>query len=365
MASEAIGRGRSADHPQEIPAPGWRDIAWRIWHEFNDDRVLLVAAGATFYVLLSFIPALAALVALYGLVFDPPSVMEQLDAVAGWVPGEVRTTIQEQLIRLTSQPNENLGLAFAGTLALSLWSASGATKAIIDGLNIVNGETEKRSFVGLNATALAFTLAGIIGAIAVVGTTIALPVAISFIWPSESMPLAQFIPPLILGAAIFGALVALYRWAPSRNDAKFRWLVPGAVVAIVLLALVTALFSWYARNFAAYSAYGSIGSAIAFMTWVWITLIVLLLGGEINAEMEHQTARDSTVGPPNPMGLRGAVMADTIGVTADEIGSDAPRQPLSHKDTADLSSNDSGVNPNAGRIVVALLIGAALFSVLR
>jgi len=136
---------------------------------------------------------------------------------------------------------------------------------------------------------------------------------------------------------MFAGLAALYRWGPSRHAAQWRWITPGAIVAIVVIAAATALFSWYAASIGSYNAtYGSLGAIFGFMTWLWIASIIVIAGAELNSEIEHQTRRDTTTGRPLPMGERGAEMADTVGrpygghaaQASDRPKPDQPQEPL-------------------------------------
>jgi membrane protein len=335
--------GRLAGSPGELPGAAWRDIGLRVWKGFSDDRLLLVGAGAAFYILLALVPALASFVAIYGLLFDRASVVEQVSALSSMLAPEVRTILVDQLQRLTSEPAGSLGAAFAVSLAVSLWSASAGTKAVMDGLNIVYAEDEKRGFLRYNATALAMTLAGLVGAILTLGVTLLLPVVLAYVWP-DSGGLVQLASYAVLLALVWLALIALYRWGPSRVAADWRWLAPGTLLAVVMLVVFSVLFSWFARTFATYSGYGSLGAIIAFMTWVWLCMVIVLLGAEVNAEMEHQTGRDSTVGPGKPRGARGAAMADSIGAPAGSEAIDSPGGGL--RSTRDAHRPD-GFRPTA------------------
>ncbi len=301
----------TAEAPTELSRRDWRQIAKRVWHEFSEDRLTMVGAGTAFYVLLAFVPAMGSFVAVYGLVFDASSVVEQVSRFSQVLAPEVRTIIENQLTRLASENTGTLGFAFAISLALSLWSASAGTKAIMDGLNIVYDEREDRGFIEFYATALALTLGGLLGFVAIIATTIALPVVLEYVLPGVAGGLIRFIGYVVLLGFIWLGLMALYRWGPSRDSAEWRWLAPGTIFAVVALAVFAVLFSWFARSFAGYSSYGSLGAVIAFMTWTWISVIIVLLGAEIDAEMEHQTTYDTTVGPEEPRGVREAEMADT------------------------------------------------------
>ncbi|MBB3017264.1 membrane protein [Microvirga lupini] len=315
-AANEKGRGRSADTPTEIPSKGWKDILWRTYEEFGKDRVMSVAAGVTYYALLAIFPAIAALVSLYGLFADPVSLQDNLNTLSGVLPGGALDIIREQVTRIASQGGGALGLSFIIGLVISLWSANAGMKAVFDALNIVYDEEEKRSFIKLNAMSLSFTLGAIVFIILSVTGIIVLPIVLDFIGLGSSLEwllsLARW--PILLLVVVFG-LSLIYRYGPSRDKAEWKWVTPGGIIAAVLWLAVSMLFSWYVANFGSYNeTYGSLGAVIGFMTWIWISSVVVLLGAEINAEMEHQTAKDTTEGTHQPMGVRGAQMADTIGV---------------------------------------------------
>jgi membrane protein len=310
-----MDRGRAADSPAQIPGPGWRDIAWRVWHRFSDEHVMLAAAGVAFFIILAFVPTLAALVAIYGLVFDPSEVLAQIDGIAYLLPADFIALLRDQLMRLTSSPEKQLGIAAAVAFALALFSASSATKGIVEGLNLVYAEREKRSWLMLTLLAIVLTVAGILCVIAFLAGSVLLPKLLETAGVgSTALPLVASYA--FLAVFISVVLAAIYRWAPSRSEAKFVWLAPGSLFAVVMLLAFSAAFSWFVRTFGTYSAYGSLSVVIATMTWLWISMVIILLGAQINAEAEHQTAKDSTTGAPLPMGTRGAVMADTLGPTA-------------------------------------------------
>lgn len=316
LATEGTDRGREAETPSEIPARGWKDILLRVYGNISEHRILALAAGMTYYSLLAIFPALAALVAIYGLFSDPGSIAKHLDQVSGFIPGGAIDVARDQLTRVASKGNQTLGLTFAIGLAVSLWSANAAMKSLFDTLNIVYGEKEKRGFVKLNAASLSFTLAGIVFVLVALGAVVVLPVVLNFVGLSNAadllIRLARW-PAMFVAVAL--GLALIYRFGPSREAPRWRWITWGSVVATVLWLGASALFSWYAANFGKFNeTYGSLGAAIGFMTWLWISAIVILLGAELDAEMEHQTARDTTTGSERPMGARGARMADTVGV---------------------------------------------------
>jgi membrane protein len=315
-AAQERGRGRHADTPTQIPATGWKDVLWRTYEEVGKDRVMAVAAGVTYYALLAVFPAIAALVSIYGLFADPATIEEHLNTLSGVLPGGALDIIREQVTRIASQGGGALGFGFVFGLLISLWSANAGMKAVFDALNIVYDEEEKRSFVRLNVQSLSFTLAAIAFVLLALAGIVVLPIVLDFIGLGGRtewlLSLARW-PVLLLGV-VFG-LALLYRYGPSRDRAEWKWVTPGGLVAAVLWLAGSVLFSWYVANFGSYNeTYGSLGAVIGFMTWIWLSTVVVLLGAEINAEVEHQTTKDTTKGPGRPLGARGAQMADTVGV---------------------------------------------------
>jgi membrane protein len=316
---EDDGRGRRAATPSDIPAKGWKDIAWRVYHNIPKHRVIAIAAGVTFFVLLAIFPAIAAMVAIYGLFADPSTVGQHLNDLSSVLPGGATEVIGDQLNTLTSQPQSKLGFALVFGLAVSLWSANAGMKALFDALNVVYGEEEKRSFLKLNAVSLAFTLGALLFLVFALAAIAVLPVAMSYLGLSGAIELLIGIgkwPILLTGVAVAFALI--YRYGPSRQKPQWRWVTWGSAGAAIAWLVMSILFSWYAGHFGSYNkTYGSLGAAIGFMTWIWLSAVVVLLGAEFDAEMEHQTAHDTTEGPPKPLGRRGAQVADTVGRASD------------------------------------------------
>jgi membrane protein len=315
-------RGRSAAAPQQVPPKGWKDILWRTWREISNDRVTLIAAGATYFLLLSIFPTLTAFVSIYGLFADPRTVTEHVAIVSSLVPAGGIEIIREQLTRLTEQGSATLGVALFVSLAVALWSSSAGVKAMFEAMNVAYDEHERRGFFKLNLLALLFTLGGIVLAIAMVGVVIVLPMVLGFLGISGGVEwLVQAIGYLLVVVMLFVGLAALYRFGPDRQQAKWRWLTPGAGLAVVAVLAASLLFSWYSANFANFDrTYGSLGALIGFLIWIWISVTVVLVGAELNSELEHQTAEDTTVGADQPMGMRNATMADTLGRSLREGG---------------------------------------------
>lgn len=314
IAAEEPGRGRLAGRPLQIPSHGWKDVVWRTVTEVSRDQLPRVAAGVTFYALLAIVPALAVFVSLYGLFADITQVQTQLDQLARVVPADVVNILGEQMRRLAVERSANLSLAFAFSLLVSVWTTSNAVRALVQGVNVAYDEIERRNIVQLMAVTYAATFGALVFLIAVSGLLVAVPIAMSLLGLEA---LARNWEPvrwsILLALAAF-AFTLLYRYGPCRAKARWRWVIPGGVFASVAWLGGSYGFSWFVANVARYDAtYGSLGTVIGFMMWIWVSVLIILIGAELNAEIEHQTALDSTIGPEAPLGQRGATMADTIG----------------------------------------------------
>ncbi|WP_426218625.1 YihY/virulence factor BrkB family protein [Methylobacterium sp. NFXW15] len=317
IAATQPERGRHAETPADIPAAGWRDIAIRVYLEFIKDRVLAVAAGVTFYSLLALFPGIIALVTLYGLFADANVINDHLAQLHAVLPTGAVEIIGDQVKRIAAKPSGTLSLTFFTGLLVSIWSANAAMKAMFDALNVVYEEEEKRNFFMLNLRSLTFTVGGLFFIVLALNAIVVVPVVLNFLGlGSEAWLIAALRWPAML-VVILGALSVLYRFGPSREHARWRWVGVGSLIAGLLWLIASLLFSWYVSNFGTYNeTYGSLGAVIGFMTWIWISSTIVLLGGEINAEIEHQTGRDTTTGKPLPLGARQARMADTVGAAA-------------------------------------------------
>jgi membrane protein len=313
------GRGREAVTPWQIPRRGWTDILWRTYAQLNEDRLLAVAAGVVFYGLLALFPAITAFVSFYGLFASGATINQHLSTLAGVVPQGAFGIIEEQIARIVSKGDVKLSFGFVLGLGLALWSANAGMKAIMDALNVVYDEKEKRSFVMLNVISLCFTLGAIAAMLLAVAAVVVLPLVLARFglgtWSETLLALLRW--PALLVLVLIG-LSILYRFGVSRREPKWRWVTAGGLFAAVAWLAGSALFSWYLGRFAPYDeTYGSLGAAIGLMMWMWLSVIVILFGAELNSEIEHQTARDSTVGAEKPLGARGAAMADTVGAAVD------------------------------------------------
>ena len=312
------GRGRHATSPWQIPWAGWKDILWRTYGQIGDDRLLAVAAGVVFYGLLAIFPAVTAFVSLYGLFAKASTISDHLTLAAGVIPSGGVEIIQEQINRITAKGDARLSLAFAFSLGLALWSANAGMKAVIDALNVTYNEKEKRGFIKLNLISLALTGGAILSLLVALGSIVVLPLVLSSFglggWTETLLRILRW--PVLICLVVFG-LAILYQFGPSRESPRWEWLSVGSVTAAIAWLVGSALLSWYLANFANYDAtYGSLGAAIGMMIWMWMSSIVILVGAELNSEIEHQTAQDSTTGHEKPLGQRGAAMADTVGEEA-------------------------------------------------
>jgi membrane protein len=314
LIDEEEDRGRSATAPSEIPARGWKDILMRVYKNVSRHRVMALAAGMTYYSILAIFPAIGAIVALYGLFSDPSTIATHLDQLGGFLPGGAIDVARDQLSRVSSKGSQSLGWTFLIGLAISLWSANAAMKSLFDTLNIVYGEQEKREFLKLNAVSLGFTAGGIFFVLAALGSIVVIPVLLNYVGLSRAGDLLLRIGrwPMMYLVITF-ALAVVYRYGASREKPQWRWITWGSAIAALLWLCASGLFAFYASNFGKFNeTYGSLGAIIGFMTWLWVSAIVILLGAEIDAEMEHQTAR-TTETVPKPMGARGARVGDTLG----------------------------------------------------
>lgn len=299
--------GRSpAATPGDISAPGWRAVIARAWREFNTDHIPAVAGGATFFALLALFPALGVFVSVYGLFGDVEAARQHVLELNGVLPEGAIYVLSEQMMRLAATPHSNLGIAFVTGLLLSLWSSNAGMKALIAGLNVAYEETERRKFLQLNAISLTFT----VGAVMLALVAAALPELLARAGLQDSLIVRILQWPVLL--VVVGALLSvLYRYAPSRAHARWRWITPGGAFASLAWVAMSVLFTLYVANFGHYDkTYGSLGAVVGFMTWIWLSLTVVLLGAELNSELEQQTSADTTTGPPRPPGERGAAVAD-------------------------------------------------------
>ena len=294
---------------------GWKDVLLRFGRNVADNRLSSLAGAVAFFTLLSLVPALSLLVTLYRYFTDPATIAEQLDAITTVFPQAARELIHEQAMRLASQTAVSLSLTFLVSLLVAVWSANAAVKAVFDALNIIYREEEKRSFLKLNVISLLTTLSGVVlltAALIVIAVVPVITALFPFAYELERLLRLVRWPLFFVVATL--SIACLYWIGPSREPARFAWVIPGAVAAALLWAAASFAFSWYVGTLGNYTAaYGSLATIVVFMTWLWLSATIVLAGAELNAELEHQTAHDTTTGKPKPLGSRGATMADRVG----------------------------------------------------
>lgn len=314
------GRGRHARKPSEVPAAGWLDILTRTKQQIAEDNLSIVAAGVAFYAFVAIVPALAVVIALYGWFADPTQIHAHITALARFLPADVLPLLTEQMARITSD-NTSAGISAAVGLLVAMYSSANATKAVIEGLNIAYDETEKRSFIKLNLIAFALTIGAIIGVLVAVSLVAILPVVLKYLHITSALEtFLNWIRWPLLILCFLSGLTVIYRYGPSRHNAKWKWVSWGAILATALWVLTCGLFSLYVSQLGSYEkTYGSLGAVVVFMLWLFITAFVILFGAELNSEMERQTLRDTTEGKEKPLGERGAEAADTVGPSRDEM----------------------------------------------
>lgn len=314
--------GARATKPSEVPKKGWVQIAKRAWAEAKADQVPLLAAGVAFYAFLSIFPALIALVMLYGLVADPATVTRQVESVTSALP-QAGDLVSSQMQELTATSPSTLGFGLVAALALALWSASNGVGNMITAINVAYDEEETRGFIKRKLLALLLTLGAIVFVVVAIGLIAVAPVVLDAIGLSAvATVLVQVGRWLLLVVAVAVALAVLYRFAPDRDAPQFRWVSVGAVIATVLWILVSVGFSLYVSLGGYGKSYGSLAGVVVLLFWLWLSSYAILLGAEANAEAEQQTEKDTTRGPEQPLGRRGAVKADSPAG-----GGEPPRSP--------------------------------------
>jgi membrane protein len=311
--SREPGRGRLAERPHHIPLKGWTDILWRTGGAYFGDRVGFVAGGVTFFFLLSLFPTLAAFVTIYGLFADPADAAGRVSFLYTTLPSNVAEFINGEMQRLAENTNSELTFTLVWTLALSLWVANNGIKTLFYGMNVAYHEVEKRNLVNYNLLCFAFTLTGLAAVLLSAALVVGVPLALSvFGLQDEWAALAPLRWP-VLFVIYAAALTVIYRFGPCRARARWRWLTPGAVFAATASVALSVLFSWYLTNFVRTDSYGPLAAMMGFLLWTWLSVQIVLMGAELNAEIEHQTAIDTTTGDAAPLGTRGAIVADSVG----------------------------------------------------
>lgn len=335
-AHAAGRRGQDASSPADIPAPGWKDVALRTWHESTKDNIGIVAAGVAFYGFLAMVPLLGAIILTYGLFADPQSVVRHAASLTSTFPADVAKLISQQLLNVVQTSGGKKGIGLVVALAIAFWGARNAASSVVTALNIAYEEQEKRSFVRVTLLSLEITAGAVVMAL-LVGGAVGLLAALQDLVPglgTVGIILGKVITYLLLAAVAAAAAATMFRYGPSRHEAKWRWITPGSIFFAVVWILLTVGFGFYVSNFGKYGAtYGSLSAVIVLLTWLYLSSYVLLLSAELNSELEKQTAKDTTVGAPQPLGQRNAKSADQLAAGKTDDGPEKA-SPLSDERSA-------------------------------
>ena len=298
-----------------MPAAAWKDIAKRTYIRTWDDNVGLVAAGVTFYGFFALLSLLGMVVLIYGWVAEPQTVIDHMRTLTAVLPRDIALLIGQQLMTAVHASEGTKGLGIVIALLVALYGGTNGAAATLTALNIAYEEKEKRSLLRF------YLLAMLMAVVAVVLTLAAIAATATVGYLQQQLPAAA--PAAMVAGEVVGyvllALVAaavaatLYRFGPAREDARWKWITPGSVFAALSWLLLTSVFGFYLTSLTNYDAsYGSLGAVVALLTWLYLSAYVFVVGAELNSEIEHQTARDSTTGPEEPMGARGAWAADHV-----------------------------------------------------
>jgi len=271
------------------PSRHWRDIAIAVFRGISEDRIFLIAAGVTFYAILALFPGIGALVSIFGLFADPGSIAAHLDTLSGVAPGGAVDVLRDELTRLAQQNGTTLGVGFVVSLAIALWFSNSAMTGLFDALNVVYEQQERRSLLRYYSTTLMFTAAAVVLVLLSIAIIVAIPIVLNYI-PNASVTaiLLNIVRWPLLFVLVAAALAVIYCYGPCRESAQWRWILWSAAFAALVWLGVSALFSWYVANFGSYNkTYGSLGAIFGFMTWMWLSMVVVLVGAKLNAELER------------------------------------------------------------------------------
>jgi membrane protein len=313
--------GRDAKSPWQMPPLAWKEVVVRVWNQSWLDNIGLVAAGVAFYGFLALVPLLGILVLGYGLFAQPARVIEHVMAMMRILPPDVVELIGQLMMNSVEASKETSGLGILFALAIALYAGSNGAGAVMTALNIAYEENEKRSLLGFYATAFAITVVAVLIALVALATMAAVA-ALENLLPRASGATLIFSKLGVYLAMAFvaaGVAATLYRFGPSRQQARWEWLTPGSIFTALVWLVLAIGFSFYVTKLTDYDAtYGSIAAIVMLLTWMYLSAYVFLFGAELNAELEHQTAIDSTTGRPRPLGERGAWVADHVAGAKDE-----------------------------------------------
>ena len=318
-STKSVYRGQDAQWPHQIPFKGWKDIGKRVFHEMKVDHVQIVSAGVAFYFFLSIFPTIVAAISIYSLVIDPGQIEEQISRLNLILPDKAYGMISDILQPVIQQTRQEIGWGLAISILVSIWSANKGTNALFQGVNIAYDEMDTRNIFKKNLITLLFTLCGLVLGLISLLIIIFFPLLIDkFGFPAQIENVLNWFRWVLLGLILISTLSMVYKIAPNRRSPLFRWVSWGAILGTLLWLGGSMLFSWYVSNFGSYDdLYGSFAAVAILMLWLFLTAFIVLMGAEINSEMEHQTRYDTTIGAQKPMGERQAYHADHCAVEDD------------------------------------------------
>lgn len=319
VKTNTIYRGEDAKWPHQIPLRGWFDIGKRVWHEMKADNVQIVSAGVAFYFFLAIFPTIVAAVSIYTLVLDPARIEEQVSHLQLFLPEQSFGMLNNFLDPILKQSNHEIGWGLAISILISIWSSNKGTNALFKGVNIAYDENDTRNFVKKNLLTLLFTLGGVVLGFVSLLIVIFFPLLVKNLGVSPRIEhILTWLRWVILGIFLILALSMVYKIAPNRRSPRFMWVSWGAILGTIVWLGGSMAFSWYVGNFGSYDdLYGSFAAVAILMLWLFLTAFIVLMGAEINSEMEHQTRHDTTIGAEKPMGERNAFHADHCAVDKD------------------------------------------------
>jgi membrane protein len=313
--------GRNAERPTDIPKSGFKAVAKRVKTKFKGHHLTLAAAGVAFYAFLASVPALAAAISIAGLVLSPERARELVSDGLEAAPNEVADLLSEQLGSVAEAGGGALSIGLAVSIAVALWAASSGMQHLVEAIGIAYDEPDERGFIAKRGQALLLTIGAIIFALLAVAAIAVLPAVTGALdLPGPARWLISLAVWPVLGVLLALGLSVVYRVGPDRRSAEWRWVTWGAGIAMIVWIVASIGFQIYVSNFGSYDeTYGSLAAIVIFLMWLFISSLAILLGAEINAAMERQTAADTTVGD-RPMGERDAVVADEVGDQSDRSG---------------------------------------------
>jgi membrane protein len=320
-------KGHQASSPAEMPKRAWKDIAARTYKRVWDDNVALVSAGVAFYSFFALLSLLGLIVLVYGFFADPRTVIDQMRTLTAILPTEVVTLIGNQLLTAVHSSQGTKGIGILIAVAVAIYGGTNGAASIITALNIAYEEKEKRTLFRFYLLAISMTLVALVVALAAIAGTAAVAFLQRFMphLPQVGLVAVKLGGYLLLILVAAAVAATLYRFGPSREDAKWEWITPGSGFAAIVWLLLTVVFGFYVGHLTNYDAsYGSLGAVVALLTWMYFSAYAFVVGAELNSEIEHQTAKDSTTGSPEPMGDRGAWAADNV--ATDDTVQDRPEK---------------------------------------